>query len=88
MKSVKKYSRNNGYYKYYNNKGDYCRIKIKNFTENNPIIVKFKDKDDIDWFYHLPDKKFNSVQEIIWYITNNLETPNKIFKIQSIDVKS
>jgi len=84
---TKKYSRKNGYYKFYNKEGIPFRIKFAGirdieFENSREILVKFKDQDEIEWKFHSPSKKFNNVFDIIKYIGMNLENTNVVFKIQ------
>jgi len=80
---MKKYSKKNNWYKFYNNKGDSCRIKIKAEISNSFVIIKFKYEEDVEWLYHSPNKKFRNCQDIIWYITNNLEKNKMLFEVNS-----
>jgi len=84
---MKKHSKNNGYFKYYNKEGKSCRIKFDNdfkFIEEKKkfnIIIKFKKDDETLWNYHSPFRKFKSIFEIINYILKNLENDKMVFKI-------
>jgi len=78
------YKSKNGYYKHYNKKGISCRIKVKKSALNKfntDFIIAFKHKDDLDWKYHSPNKKFRCVNAVINHILKNLENKNMVFKI-------
>jgi hypothetical protein len=74
----------NGYYKFYNSQGIYCRIKCNN-VENNEVLIKFKQKNETNWMYHSPNKRFHSCLEVANYILKNLDNQNMIFKIIPIN---
>jgi len=78
---TKKYNRKNGYFKHYNSKGISCRIKFADKITNSKILVKFKYKDDLEWMYHSPDRKFVDESDVINYLCKNLENRNRVFKI-------
>jgi len=81
---MKKYSRKNGWFKFYNNQGKFCRIKLNNnILKDTKVIIKFKYDNSSDWYYHSPDRKFNGCQDVIWYITNNLESDKMLFEINN-----
>jgi len=90
-KRNKKYSKENGYYKYYNSEGLKCRIKVtKNARcrKDDNFIIAFLRPQDYNWNYHMPvDKKskkvviFKDCFDAINFILKNLETDGTIFKI-------
>jgi len=59
------------------------------FKFKNPlrIIVKFKirGKNEELWLQHIPDKKFNTMLEIVKYILENQESKEVKYKIINID---
>jgi hypothetical protein len=91
MKNRKKYSKTNGYYKYYNSEGLKCRIKVtKNAKcrKNDAFTIAFLRPFDYNWNYDIPvDKKnkkmkiFKDCFDVINFILKNLETDGTIFKI-------
>lgn len=74
----------NGYYKYYNAEGKSCRIKIyvdKIKLPDTGILLKYKGPEDIFWNYHVPNKHFGNVFEIIKYLSKNTEVDGTIYKV-------
>jgi len=53
------------------------------FNKQIKILVKFKIKGENEelWYYHYPDKKFNSVLEVVKYILENQESTEVKYKI-------
>jgi len=79
-----KYSKKEGYYKYYNKEGKSCRIKIEDKLRNKRkfrCFVWFRYPNDVNWMVHEPSKKFNDVFHVINYLCKNLETDKMIFKV-------
>ena len=74
----------NGYYKFYNKAGISCRIKCE-VEAKGQVLIKFKHRDDHQWLYHVPDKKFRNCLEITNFILKNLENQNMVFKITTMD---
>jgi len=84
---MKKYTKKDEYYKYYNAEGKKCRIKIepKLLCERNfKVFVWFKNENDVNWLVHQPKKKFKDVFHVINFILKNLENNNLIFKITKV----
>jgi len=85
----KEFSKKNMYYKYYNADNIPFRLKIDPALQcydlsNENIIIKFKDKNDIEWNYHIIstiDKKINNVFDIINYIAKNISNTNLVFNV-------
>jgi len=80
---MKIFSRKNGYFKFYTSTGKQCRIKIEGNIADKEVLIKFREKDEIDWQYHAPRKNFKSNQEVIWFICSNVERDNIIFEVFS-----
>ena len=81
---MEKYTKKDGYYKYYNSEGKKCRIKIEPELlngKNFKVFVWFKKEDDAHWLVHQPKKKFRDAFHVINFILKNLENDNLIFKI-------
>jgi D-alanine-D-alanine ligase-like ATP-grasp enzyme len=75
-----KYNKTNGYYKFWNKDGKYCKIKVEDEIKNEKIIVSFiKNAGEVQ--YHSPDKIFKNTVEVIHFLLKNLETDGIIFKI-------
>jgi len=76
---IEKYTKENGYYKFYNKNGKRCKIKCENI-ENEKVIISFS-KNAGETMYHLPDKVFKNTTEVIYHLVKNLESDNVIFTI-------
>ena len=80
---MKKYSKTNGYWKYYNKEGKWCRIKFKKEVKNSTIMIKFKKcSNNLEpWMYYAPYHTFKNKFDVINYITKNLEKNGLCFQI-------
>ncbi len=79
-----KFSKKEGYYKYYNKEGKWCRIKFDDnlkCKENFRCFIWFWRPKDSTWLVHSPNKKFKDVFHVINFICKNLETNGVIFKV-------
>lgn len=86
----KKYSKRNGYYKYYNKNGVSCRVKFENKMAINSktanVIIEFNKENDIEVSnMHMPARYFNNDFEILNFILKNLETSNLVFKVKYLN---
>lgn len=84
---MKRFSKKNGYYKYYNKEGKWCRIKIKDSscvgnTGRKEVLLKFQGPMDDGWLITTIDKEFDNVFDIIHYLCKNLETNGTVFKVE------
>lgn len=77
---------------FYSPQGRSCSIKVsKKFIEldeaskQHPafrrVIVKFREKDTLEWMYHSPDADFMYSSDVVHYLLNHLETEGMEFKI-------
>jgi hypothetical protein len=73
----------NGYFKFYNKEGISCRIKC-NDEVDGAILIKFKQKEEANWMYHVPNRGFRNCLEVSNFILKNLENDNMVFKIVSM----
>lgn len=81
---MKKFNRKNGYFKHYNSNGTSIRIKVKGICiSNSRVIIKFKNQEDIEWLYQIPDTMFTSSNDAINHICKHTENPNMVFQILS-----
>ena len=71
----------NGYYKFYNKNGLQCRIKCEAEKIDGEVMIKFKPKDQTEWMYHMPKRKFRHCLEVTNFILKNLENNNMVFKV-------
>jgi len=78
-----KYKSKNGYYKYYNKEGKWCRIKITDPTISGNVIFKMRYPYENYLLpnYYSPNRKFKSAFDIITHICKNLETDGLVVKV-------
>lgn len=75
---------------FYNAEGKPCLIKISRkflvhkIEQPFRILLRFKPKNDVEWLYHSPTHQFESLTEVINFITVNLENENMQFKISPV----
>jgi len=77
-----KYSRKNGYYKYYNKEGKQCRVKFIENIENSRALFKLiypNSEDPISMY--ITRKTFKDNFEILHHIVKNLETDGLVIEI-------
>ena len=84
---MKKYSRKNGYYKFYNKEGKKCRIKIDGSIKNKELIFILRYPNSILPRYYVPNRKFTSKLDLIHHIVSNLETDGLVVETHPVVIK-
>ena len=74
-----------GYTEFVTPDGLRCYIKISRKVnlqnQSGKYVVKFRYSNDTTWNYHIPDKEFNTVLEVVKFIIDNATNDGNHYKI-------
>ena len=79
---MNKFKSKNGYYKYYNKDGKWCRIKVDCDINGKVLFVlRYPNDGYVTPNYYSPNKKFKNAFDVIKHICKNLETNGLIVEV-------
>lgn len=77
-----KYTKTNGWFKFFTEEGLTCRIKSDEVNDTK-VIIKYRHENDIEWTWHSPNIVFKNQLEVARYLLKNLETDQLLFRVKA-----